>query len=315
MNRASQHLTRQHGGHGSILAAVCCGILAICGLAAQATAEPVVLGGSGKPAIEVNPGALGAGSGHGLPGLGSGYGGGLLYPGEKPADGWIGKLHPPGGKPPAKSAETQAEGTPMPQLTRPAAPPAFRPPAAPAATAPAARAAMAPPPPPAVTTPPPAPPPPSPPASAALPPASMPTPPAAPAAATPAPRATPPAAPASAPAKPETPLAMRSSEEGPMFSLSFEPGAAELSDAAKSQISKLAAKVKSDGGRLQLKAFASAVGGNASQARRTSLSRALAVRTYFIQEGLRSSVMDVRALGKPNDGGREDRVDVILLER
>lgn len=100
-----------------------------------------------------------------------------------------------------------------------------------------------------------------------------------------------------------------------MFSLTFEPGAEQLSETAKAQIRSLAAKVKSEGGRLQLKAFASAVGGNASQARRTSLSRALAVRSHFIQEGLRSSVMDVRALGVPSDGGREDRVDVILLER
>jgi len=143
------------------------------------------------------------------------------------------------------------------------------------------------------------------PPAAAAPPARIPA---------PAPQAALPTAAPRQPARPEAPLAMQPGEDGPTFALNFEPGGAELSEAAKSQISQLAAKVKSEGGRLQLKAFASAAGGG-GQARRTSLSRALAVRSYFIQEGLRSSVIDVRALGEPKDGGREDRVDVILLER
>jgi outer membrane protein OmpA-like peptidoglycan-associated protein len=42
-----------------------------------------------------------------------------------------------------------------------------------------------------------------------------------------------------------------------------------------------------------------------------SLSRALAVRSYLIKAGVRSTRMDVRALGNNVQGSPADRVDII----
>jgi len=56
-------------------------------------------------------------------------------------------------------------------------------------------------------------------------------------------------------------------------------------------------------------------GGDASKARRLSLSRALAVRTYLIEQGIGSTRIDVRALGNAAEGGPPDRVDLLMLSR
>ena len=70
---------------------------------------------------------------------------------------------------------------------------------------------------------------------------------------------------------------------------------------------------KDDDIRIQLIGFASNDGGSASQARRSSLFRALAVRSYLMKEGIRSTRMDVRALGQTNvEGGPPDRVDILV---
>jgi outer membrane protein OmpA-like peptidoglycan-associated protein len=62
-------------------------------------------------------------------------------------------------------------------------------------------------------------------------------------------------------------------------------------------------------------AFAQGTEDTASQARRLSLSRALAVRTYLIDQGIRSTRMDVRALGATADQGPLDRVDIVPANR
>ena len=111
------------------------------------------------------------------------------------------------------------------------------------------------------------------------------------------------------------PLPMRPSDSGRLLELAFEPGAVELNEAARSKLSELAAKAKSDDRRMQIKAFASGAKMSGSEVRRTSLLRALAVRTYLIEEGVHSARIDVRALAAPLDGGREDRVDLILLDK
>ena len=68
-------------------------------------------------------------------------------------------------------------------------------------------------------------------------------------------------------------------------------------------------------GRLQLQAFAGGSGESASGARRTSLSRALAVRSFLIEAGVRSTRVDVRALGTAADSGPPERVDVLYVVR
>lgn len=219
------------------------------------------------------------------------------------------KVRPPARKrpspPPAKKTETQqAARTPV----RPPSPPA-----PPASTAP--RALPAPPP---IAAP-------SPPAPAKPPVAPSVAPP--PVATVPAPKMQPEPAPkpAMTPPKPaETSVASRTpaaqpsapaSSGGPM-ALAFGAGSSTLNAAAKSSLASVAEKMKADSSlRLQLRAYASGTNETASRARRLSLSRALAVRSYLIDQGVRSTRIDVRALGNRVEGGSPDRVDVVLNER
>lgn len=101
--------------------------------------------------------------------------------------------------------------------------------------------------------------------------------------------------------------------EGQALRLLFEGSSTQLSDDAQQRLRQMAAALAANEQRVQLKAFASGTSDRPSAARRESLSRALAVRSYLIENGVRSTRIDVRALGAPSDGGPNDRVDVILL--
>ena len=104
---------------------------------------------------------------------------------------------------------------------------------------------------------------------------------------------------------------------GKTMQLAFGESASQLDDKAKRDLDALVRSIGSDDEtRLQLTAYASAPGAdNASQARRLSLSRALAVRSYLIEKGVKSTRIDVRALGNKNEGGPADRVDVLVARR
>ncbi len=94
--------------------------------------------------------------------------------------------------------------------------------------------------------------------------------------------------------------------------LTFTSGSAELTGPAKKQLETLAQGLaKKSSMRVQLLAFAADSGGGASRARRLSLSRALAVRAFLIDKGVRSTRMDVRALGSKAGDGPADRVDIL----
>lgn len=67
--------------------------------------------------------------------------------------------------------------------------------------------------------------------------------------------------------------------------------------------------------RLQLLAYAGDTDTSASAARRLSLSRALAVRSYLIENGVRSTRIDVRALGNKSTEEVTERVDITVVER
>ena len=54
---------------------------------------------------------------------------------------------------------------------------------------------------------------------------------------------------------------------------------------------------------------------NASKARRLSLSRALAIRSFLIDQGVRSTRIEVRAMGNKVPEGPADRVDIVILNR
>lgn len=103
---------------------------------------------------------------------------------------------------------------------------------------------------------------------------------------------------------------------GQQFRLSFGAGAAAVQNAAAAQLNDVAKALQADDSlRLQLLAYSGGGSQTPSQARRLSLSRALAVRSHLIEKGVRSTRIDVRALGNKSEGGPPDRVDVIVTKR
>jgi outer membrane protein OmpA-like peptidoglycan-associated protein len=92
----------------------------------------------------------------------------------------------------------------------------------------------------------------------------------------------------------------------------FPAGSAEIPDTALAALDAVAARMSVDDKlRLQVIAYASGAPEDASRARRLSLSRALAVRSYLIKRGVPSTRMEVRALGNGVSGEPADRVDII----
>ncbi|GAB3125943.1 hypothetical protein GCM10027256_24520 [Novispirillum itersonii subsp. nipponicum] len=131
---------------------------------------------------------------------------------------------------------------------------------------------------------------------------------------TPAPAEPAPQQTASAPATDPAPAAV-SRPAAPAVSgsalttLSFSSSQTDLSADARAALDASLAKLGSSGS-VQVLAYASGDRDNPSKARRTSLSRALAVRTYLIDKGIASNRIDVRALGDQSQGGSADRVDL-----
>jgi outer membrane protein OmpA-like peptidoglycan-associated protein len=163
----------------------------------------------------------------------------------------------------------------------------------------------------------------SPPAPAAVAPAPV----GAPDAAAPAPASPPPTRMAAAPAPaivkmpppPATPAKPASVEAGGAATaphIDFLAGSVDLTSAAREQLDTLAKNLSADQNkRLQLVAYATGTADEANQARRLSLSRALNVRAYLIDHGVRNTRMDVRALGNRDDGAAPaDRVDIVLID-
>lgn len=198
-----------------------------------------------------------------------------------------------------------------------AAPPAAAPPAAaPVAAAPRPVPMPAPMPAPAPTnttntTPAPLAPPPAPPAPPVV--ATIPAPP-------PAPPPVVSAPPVVAPAPPPAPISQVATAPATAPSsagrLMFEGGSAVLSASAREELDSLATRLNGNEQRLKVVAYAAGQANNASQARRLSLSRALAVRSYLIDKGIRSTRIDVQAMGAPeNATGAVDRVDLSLASQ
>ena len=97
--------------------------------------------------------------------------------------------------------------------------------------------------------------------------------------------------------------------------IDFPAGDAVLGKSGEEKLAALASSMKSSDDRLQIRAYANAPdSGSSSSARRLSLSRALSVRSYLIDQGIRSTRIDVRALGDTGSGAL-DRVDVSVSGR
>ncbi len=250
--------------------------------------------------------------------------GGLLLPGYRNP---VSRLHvatpgKSGGgitlKPPTakKAAKRVARKTPKkkkPKAKKPAPPAvaATQPPAPltapPEPAPPAEQMAKAPPPP--VAAPEPAKPPPPPPVAAPKP--AKPAPP-------------PPAAAAPKPVKPAPekqeqaalPAAKDTVKAGRALQVVFGANDLKLPTKAKNGLKNLAGKLKDKKNlRLQLMAYAGGKELSPGKARRMSLSRALSVRSFLIESGIRSTRIDVRALGSKTTEAPANRVDVNIVER
>jgi len=135
---------------------------------------------------------------------------------------------------------------------------------------------------------------------------------AAPALAAPAPAA---AASAPPPAAPPLAASLPPSRAGqPSARLAFAADSADPSPDLRNELRDVVEQLRrAPDGRLRIEGFAA--GEDANRSRRLSLSRALAVRAYLIDQGLASTRMDVFARGNQPEDGPADRVDVTLVRR
>jgi outer membrane protein OmpA-like peptidoglycan-associated protein len=111
-----------------------------------------------------------------------------------------------------------------------------------------------------------------------------------------------------APADP--PPAAKAAPTQPLGTIPFAVGAADLSPQAKGALTAAAERLAADD-RLRIELLAYATVEDPSQARRLSLSRALAARSFLVEHGVLTQRIDVRPLGVPGDGDA-DRIDLRL---
>jgi len=112
------------------------------------------------------------------------------------------------------------------------------------------------------------------------------------------------------------PSAKDTLKKGRALQVVFGTKVSKLPDNAKPDLLGLAKKLKGkDNLRLQLLAYAGGKDLSPSKARRMSLSRALSVRSFLIESGVRSTRIDVRALGSKTTEDPVNRVDVNIAER
>lgn len=97
------------------------------------------------------------------------------------------------------------------------------------------------------------------------------------------------------------------------LSLEFTGNGSDLSPQAEAKLKNIVKQMQQMGeNRLQVRAYATGEDGSKSSARRISLSRALAVRSYLMDAGIKPTRVDVRALGTETDRSPLDRVDLIF---
>ncbi len=96
----------------------------------------------------------------------------------------------------------------------------------------------------------------------------------------------------------------------------FPPGSARLAADAQATLNRISTALQKNSAlRLNLRAYARGSSQNASQARRLSLSRALAVRANLMRQGVRPTRIDVQALGNKVADGPPNRVDLLVSSR
>ncbi|WP_232818520.1 OmpA family protein [Elioraea thermophila] len=117
----------------------------------------------------------------------------------------------------------------------------------------------------------------------------------------------------SAPAAPPPVRVVRAPGTLAPLRLLFAGDSQDLTPAMRADLKALAAALPEDETvRLTINAYAGGDPANPSVARRLSLSRALAVRAALMEEGVRATRIDVRALGLAAGEGPPDRVDILI---
>lgn len=97
------------------------------------------------------------------------------------------------------------------------------------------------------------------------------------------------------------------------LTLEFDGSSSELSDDTRQKLVNIIPHLtESDARRLAVHAYASGEDGSKSSARRISLSRALAVRAFLMDNGVQPTRVDVRALGLETDRKPLERVDLVF---
>lgn len=125
----------------------------------------------------------------------------------------------------------------------------------------------------------------------------------------------PPAPPAGAPTPPPPPVSDKAATAAaPTTSglrLTFAPGQSDLSPDSSTSIKQLTeAAPAGDSTTFNVLAYAPGKADDPSTARRVSLSRAMAVRSALVADGVPSARIFVRALGEQFGDGPPDRVDL-----
>jgi outer membrane protein OmpA-like peptidoglycan-associated protein len=91
----------------------------------------------------------------------------------------------------------------------------------------------------------------------------------------------------------------------------FDRMGTDLTGDSEEVLDRLAASLRGNDERIQLRAFGGDIADRTHVARRLALRRALAVRNYLMTRGIDQERITVRAMGGALDGGPSDRVDVV----
>lgn len=90
------------------------------------------------------------------------------------------------------------------------------------------------------------------------------------------------------------------------LTLAFPPRSAELSDTSKTELDRLVKSISDRGPRqVELRSFA---GNGEPDSRKVSLARALNVRTYLIDKGVKSKI----EIGTFSSSDGNERVDIVV---
>jgi outer membrane protein OmpA-like peptidoglycan-associated protein len=137
------------------------------------------------------------------------------------------------------------------------------------------------------------------------------------AAAAPAPMIVTPNVPAPAAATPAVQMASATTVGNAATALKFKAGTTDIGSGAQPVLDSIANRLLANEGlRVQIVSHATGGADDAMEARRVSLARAVAVRAYLIEKGVRSLRIDVRALGNRADTGpAADQVDLLIVNQ